>query len=680
MNIFPIRAIMPMLCSISILVSPTFAANENSQGGTTTKSDLEEVRVLGHPLSAEGLSQASAVLSGAELDRKLQGSIGATVAYEPGIHSASFGEAVGRPVIHGQSGARVRVMEDRIDTLDVSVTSGDHATSIEPFIADRVEVLKGASTLLYGSGAIGGVVDVHTGRIPHLMPKKSFTGRAEIRYSDNADKRVGALRLDGGVENIAWHVDGFARDADPYDIPGFVESDRLRAMEAQNAIHQEEEEARDVLPGSELHLEGGALGASMIRESGFFGVSVSLLNANYGLPGGHEHEEDGTPGSEPLAGTPSLDMEQIRFDAEAGLDEPLPGFRSANFRLGINDYQHRELEPGGETGTTFDNQAWEARTELVHNSIRGWEGALGLQVSAREFSAIGEEAFIAPVDTRSIGVFWVGERNVDLLSLEIGARAETLEHKPTGANLADKSFATYSLSAGLVIPLFKGSLLRLHSDYSSRAPVAEELYSDGAHLTTQSYERGNAALQEETATNLAATLSYQSDAFSASATLYHIGFSDYIYQIDTGQEEDGLPLRQYAQADAEFTGFEAEAKLHLLEWNTGNLHLSAMFDTLVAELDISGNNNPPRLPPARVGGGIGGSAGVIDFSLDYLRVAAQRDNAAFELPTDAYDDVRAYLGTRLDWQETELCLFLQGRNLFAPAPGRTIEVGMRITF
>ena len=291
-NIFWRSALSTAAIAYSLVGNPSVAAEQEV---AKTQSNLEEVKVIGHPLSAEGLAQASVVLAGAELDRKLQGSIGATIAFEPGIHSTSFGEAVGRPVIHGQSGARVRVMEDRIDVMDVSVTSSDHATSIEPFIADRVEVLKGASTLLYGTGAIGGVVDVHTGRIPHEVPEKPVVGRAELRYADNADASVGAVRLDGGAGNLAWHLDGSSRDAGNYDIPGFAESARQRALEEAEleAGEEGEEEARGVLPGSDLNARGGAIGASYVSDRGFAGFAVSRMEAKYGLPGGHAHEEEG---------------------------------------------------------------------------------------------------------------------------------------------------------------------------------------------------------------------------------------------------------------------------------------------------------------------------------------------------------------------------------------------------
>ena len=354
---------------------------------------------MGHPLSAEGLATPADVLADPELKRKLADSIGATVANEPGIHSSSFGVAVGRPVIHGLGGARVRVMEDRIDAMDVSVTSGDHAVTVDPFIADRVEIFKGSRTLLYGSGAIGGVVDTHTGRTPHTVPEE-WGGKLSLGWVDNADAGNGSFRLDGGAGSLAWHLDGFRRDADDYEIPGFAESALLRSMEEE----QEEE-------GHEGEEE-------------------------------EEHEEEGTP---------FIDLKQTRVDFEAALADPLPGFENLNVRFGVNDYQHAEVEPSGEVGTAFDNQAWEARVELTHGPAAGWEGALGLQLAGRSFSVVGEEAFTPPVNTSSLGVFWVGQRSFEDFELEAGVRLESVEHEPAVGDSRD--FTTVSASLGAIVPL-----------------------------------------------------------------------------------------------------------------------------------------------------------------------------------------------------------------------------------
>ena len=198
--------------------------------------DIEEVVVRAHLLSDGGASQSIDVLSGDALADSVRGSLGETVANIVGVRNASFGSAVGRPVIHGLGGARVKTTEDRIDSLDVSVTSTDHAVAVEPFIANQITILKGASTLLYGSGAIGGVVDTETGRIPVALNEEGLTGRAEVRAADNADATTAAFRLDGNAgDNFAWHVDAFSREADDYEFAGELESQALRDSEGEEA-------------------------------------------------------------------------------------------------------------------------------------------------------------------------------------------------------------------------------------------------------------------------------------------------------------------------------------------------------------------------------------------------------------------------------------------------------------
>jgi len=284
------------------------------------------------------------------------------------------------------------------------------------------------------------VVDVHTGRIPHTEAVQPISGRAEIRYGDNGDRETAAGRLDGGAGMLAWHLDGFTREAEPYDIPGFAESDALRALEEAEEPEEEHEgeheEVRGTLPGSGLDVQGGAGGLSLVGDRGFVGAAISTLEAEYGLPGGHAHEHEGEEEEEAGHGTetPTLDLKQTRIDLEGGLADPLPGFTSLNVRVGINDYRHREIEPNGEVATTFENDAVEGRVELSHEPVAGWAGALGVQYTDRDFAAFGEEAFIAPVDTRSLGAFWVGERTFENFDLEGGVR---LEAPPVGEEGAD---------------------------------------------------------------------------------------------------------------------------------------------------------------------------------------------------------------------------------------------------
>ena len=232
------------------------ATTAEAQSVSAARDEIEEVVVFAHPLSAEGLAQASLSVEGEALTRNMSATVAETLARQPGIQNSAFGNASGRPVIRGLAGPRVRMMEDRLDTLDVSVTSGDHATSVDALVADRIEVLKGPSTLVYGSGAIGGVVDVHTGRIPHQLSER-ISGGFEARGETATEQGSAVGELDFSTGPVAFHIDGFYRDANDYDIPGCVESDELRDAEGGEPCEQD-----DTLPGSKLETWGWAFGSS----------------------------------------------------------------------------------------------------------------------------------------------------------------------------------------------------------------------------------------------------------------------------------------------------------------------------------------------------------------------------------------------------------------------------------
>ena len=703
------------------------AVNAEAVANGGAENIFEEIVVTAHPLSGDGLAQPTDALVGEELNWKMADSIGATLAQEPGIHSASFGPAVGRPVIHGLDGARVRIMEDHIDVLDVSATSGDHATTVDPFVANGIDILKGASTLLYGTGAIGGVIDVHTGRIPHEVPEQ-LAGKLDLRMADNADATRGAVRLDGGFGNFAWHLDGALRDTDDFEIPGFAESARLRTLEEDDhghedgeedgeEDHEEGDEAAEVeglLTNSALEAKSGAFGFSFVGERGFVGVAVSRFETEYGLPGhAHAHEDEAHPDEghdeghdedaghqgedeeghgHAAEGSPFSDLEQTRIDIEAAFSHPLPGFRSLNLRFGINDYEHVEMENADLVGSQFSNDAWEARAELAQDPLAGWEGVWGVQLSNRDYAAYGEEAYTPPVTTSAFGLFWVGQRQLKRLQLEAGLRFDRVQQDPaTGEN---QKFSGASASLGAVLPLAQGWRATVQADYASRAPVAEELFSNGPHLATSSFDVGDANLEKEVAFNFSATLGYEDDRWSALTTASYTGFSDFIHQADTGEERDDLPVRQFVQNDATFVSLEVEARVVAVSWPDGLLALNAFFDAVSAEIDADNDANPPRLPPDRLGVGATLENGPFTAALDYTRAFKQTETAAYELPTDGYDDLRARLAWNIETQGAAISLFVQGRNLTdaeqrrhtsyikdrVPEPGRTIEGGVRILF
>lgn len=684
-------------------------AVENS----SSDSQLEEIKVLAHPLADNGSAQNVTILSGDELAREVKFSLGETLSSEAGIQSASFGTAVGRPIIHGLAGARVKTTADRIDTLDVSVTSGDHAVGVEPFIADQITVLRGSSTLLYGSGAIGGVVDVSTSRI-HGEPIEETSGRVQLQAGDIADSTNVAFAIDAPLSsNIILHADGFYSDADDYEIPGFSESAfQIAAEEAEEGHdeeeeghsdeggHSEEEEAFGILEGSRSERRGGAVGLSFVGDSGLAGFSVSSLDAEYGLVGGHGHEEEEgeEEAQEAEEGPGIIDLSQTRFDFEVQINNPFEGVENINFRLGVNDYEHNELEPNGEVGTLFSNEAWEARLELRHESWVEFDGVVGVQLSDREFSAIGEEAFVPPVDSETLGVFWVGQRALGKSELEAGVRFEQVDHSPSTQGLPDLSFNLFSASLGLLGPINESLTLSGMIDLSSRAPTAEELYSNGPHLATNAFEIGDPNLNEEDVVSLTLSAGYASKSWELDASVYTMQFQNYIYEIGTDDEIDELPVFRWQQDNANFTGINLKGLLHLAVIGDGDLDLNFLFDVVRGELDsqpsASKNRNLPRIPADRTSLGLSWKSESWEMSLDFLRVNNQRRVAGFELPTDSYGDLSVFVQRKLSFAGGEANLFLNGRNLtddeqrhhgsivkdFAPALGRHWELGFRLDF
>ena len=713
-NVKPLSLLFGAVAALPLAAAVDDGEKENDE--SAHGAALEEVVVSAHPLSAGGLAEAVVTLDAEALENALALSIGATMARMPGIHSASFGEAVGRPVVHGMSGPRVRVMEDRIDAMDASVTSGDHAVTVEPFLAERVDALKGPSTLLYGSGAIGGVIDVHTGRIPHRLPE-ALSGDVALRAQDNGRGANVAGRANGGRGGFAWHVDGFSRSAGEYRIPGFAESARARAAEEEEEAHDEDEHDEDEhhdempasgrLPGSHADGSGGAVGLSWIGARGFAGVAVSKLRYDYGLPGeahahedeAHEeddheedeHEDEGHDEDGASDGTVTLDVEQTRIDFEAGVVEPFSGFEFLNIRAGRNDYAHLEIEPDGAIGTRFHTDSYEGRVELVRKQDTGFDGTFGVHFAHRDFSAIGEEAFVPPVTSAMIGAFWVGERPLGRFDLEAGVRLERVRHEPERG--PDRRFGVHSLSLGLVAEL-GGGQLGLSGSYSVRAPAAEELYSDGPHLATRSFEIGDVDLEPERALHAALTWNWQGERFAVAATGYATAFRDHIYGAPDGTEMDHLPVFRFTQQDAVYRGVDLSVRYTVAELALGRVELSCLFDTVAARVDVAGDDQLPRLPPTRFGVGMHVHRAAMTFDLDYLHAFAQDEVAPNELPTDSYGDLRARVAVRVPAGGADIRVFLQGRNLtdeeqryhtsiikdLAPAPGRAWEAGVRWSF
>jgi iron complex outermembrane receptor protein len=669
----------------------------------------EEILVTASPdaRSQSEVAQPTSVLAGEELMLQMQPTLGETLNQEPGVTSTFFGVGASRPVIRGLGGDRIRVLESGIGSGDASATSPDHAVSVDPLGAEQIEVLRGPATLLYGSSAVGGVVNVIDNRVPDSLPGAPIGGTVELRGGTVADERGGAASLDGALgDHFAWHVDFLKRETDDYEIPGFAESAALRAAEEEEAEEGEEpEEIRGIARNSATDTESGTVGLSWIGDHAFFGVATGRYNSLYGIPGGHGHEEheeeegehEGEEGGheEEEEALVRVDLEQRRWDLRGGVTQPFGIFRGVNLRFGSTDYEHRELE-GDEVGTRFLNDSWEGRLELLQKRYGALTGSFGLQAQSRDFEAIGDEAFVPPTQTDSWALFTFQEVERGPWRFQFGGR---FERQDVAAELTDaegpkdRSFDGLSGSAGLVWRSGEDYSLGLSLARSTKLPNAEELFSNGPHLATNAFEIGDPGLDPETSLSADLTLRKTSGPFTGEVNLFLNRFDDFIFESATGEEEDGLQVFRYTQRDAEFSGLELTGLYELIHAEPYHVDLELGFDYVRAEL--RGTGEPlPRIPPRRYRLGLHYRGEKLHGLIEGQRVEEQDRVAALERPTEGYTLLNASVGYRFFTTRVVYDVLLRGTNLtdeearnhvsflkdLVPLPGRDVNLALRLTF
>ncbi len=663
----------------AVLAAAPAAAQSPAHG------ELAEIVVTATPLSQDRLStaQPTSVLTGDALTLQLAPTIGETVSGEPGVHSTFYGAGASRPIIRGLGGDRVQVLTDGLATLDASGLSEDHAVAMDPALADQIEVIRGPATLLYGSGAAGGVVNIVTNRLHDRLPQ-SVEGLLEVRGDTAHEERAVAGRLDVPAGQWALHADAVWRDTDDYDIPGFAQSRRLREQLA--AAGEEVEDTRDTVPNSWTESASGGIGATYVGDAWLVGLAYSRHETEYGIPGGHEHEEEEVPGGEEAGheeGGVYIDLEQDRFDL--ALRRSFDGGSVLRFHAAANDYQHAEVEPGGEVGTLYEVDGHEARLALDHSLPWGFDGTAGLQWQEIDLAAAGEEAFVPDTVTRTLGMFVFERRAFERWSLELGARVDRQEIE--GADVPGYDDTALNLSAGAIWPVGAGISLVGQLARTERHPGAAELYANGPHAATGQFEVGNPDFGTEVGLQADLGLRGEFGAVTAELRAFVAEYDGYLYLAPTGAIEDELPVYEFRQADARFHGFEASATVPL---GASGLSLALSADAVHARLDRGGDL--PRIPPLRVGA-------ELVFDRDRVRAAVgvhhsfeQDEVASNELPTDAYTLLDAELAWRPGWGGGGTLLFLRGSNLLdedarvhssplkdeVPLPGRSLLAGVRV--
>lgn len=679
--------------SILAVVSVSTFAAENEQVTT-----LDSIRIKAHPL--EQTSKDFAVADTVVDEKRLQQgavTIGEALSSEPGIYSNQFGAGSSRPVIRGQDGPRVKVLQNSSENIDVSTLSPDHAVTVDPALAKQVEVIRGPSTLLFGAGTVGGLVNVTDSKIPTEMPEKGYEGNVGLRYNTGSDEKLATAGVTVGLgDQVALRVEGLKREANDYIAPDYVhEGERERRVDNTFA------------KGQTVNV-----GLSWIYDRGFTGISYSNRQDQYGLPG-HSHEYESCHAH--LSGRPHLhcgehdhgdgeddhghedhdhehgtgpwiDLKSERYDVRTELNDPFAGFKKLRAQASYTDYKHDEIEEDT-IATRFKNKGYDGRLELVHNPIGPWEGVIGTQYGQQKLELTGEEAFLAPNTTKKWSIFGLEHAQFNDVHVELAARAEKQKIDIDDSSKKDFDGSAFSVSGAAnweFAPDYKLSLVASHQE---RLPLAQELYANGGHFATNTYELGNDRLSKEKSNNVELGFHYDNDKFDYHIHVYHNWFDDYIYAQTLDRYKD-FRLVKYTQDQARFYGAEAEAGYQI-----SDMYKVGVFgDYVRGKID---NENAPRVPAGRLGTKVNADFGDgFSGSAEYYHVFQQDKIAAYETDTQSYNmlnlgvaysgkysnvgDYRVYLNANnlLDDQVYQHASFLST----IPQVGRNFTVGVNFNF
>jgi iron complex outermembrane receptor protein len=666
----------------------------------------EPIYVTAGGLQRLDMLAGTSVMEGEELQRNLDGQIGEVLTRIPGVSATSFSPGASRPVLRGFQGDRVRVLVDGIGAIDASNTSADHAVTIDPLTADRIEVLRGPAVLLYGSSAIGGAVNVIDKRIPLRVPDERAHIDATVAADTAYDLREGGASIDVPLAaTLAFHVDGSWRQTNDVEIAGYVLAEPLRqellvdaAEEIEEGHADEAEELidaanqRGVLPSSATETYSLGSGLAWIGSGASLGLSVGYYDSLYGVPtrpGAHHHDEQGE-GEEEGEEAVSIDLEQWRADLRGSIDLGDGFFDELTTRWGYSDYTHTELE-GDQIGTTFAVEGVEGRVELVQNDRGGWRGSIGAQYLFRDFAAVGAEAFVPPNTTESAALFALQEVDFDPFEVEAGARFERTDAASDTLGI-DRSFDTFSAALGFAYSPTPGLRLGLNGSRAARAPSAEELFADGPHIATQQFEIGDPDLDQETAWGLEAYARGSMGGADFGLAVYRTWFDDFVFLQATGEEQDELPVYRQLQQGADHFGIEAEASVPLFRAAGFRMVGDVQGDYVRATLD---DGTPvPRIPPLSLLGALEAQSDALDARAEVQWFDRQDRIAPFETETDGFTHVNLSLAWKPLRGGNNVTVMLQANNLFdaegrrhasftkdfVPLAGRNVKLSVKGSF
>ncbi|KDC50170.1 TonB-dependent receptor [Pseudoalteromonas fuliginea] len=700
---------------------------------TLQRSPIEVIDIEATPIHMSAMESASpvSVLSGEQLRRDQAATLGDTLEKLPGVNTNFHGKVASTPIIRGLSGPRVLITQNGLDVSDVSRVGPDHSVASEASTAQQIEVLRGPATLFYGSGAIGGVVNIVDNRVP---TDSTTRGEWNVEHNSVDNQKVASFNATTGTDSFAFYADAFWREANDYEVPVAADIDSDGESHSGDYTVENSNEESD----------GFTVGASYLMDNGFIGLAVEQFNRQYGIPG-HSHGDESEHSDEESV---FADLEQTKVQLLGEYNLNNKWLNKVNLRAGHTDYEHAEIE-GGAVGTTFKNETNELRIDLLHNQFSEWNGGFSFHYKNSDVEAQGEEAFTPPSETESFAVALIEERHFGDFLVQLGGRIERVELNASNVLLpsidahahneidihddhnheeetnftrvfdAEHEFTPVSLSAGVVWDFTPNYNLGLSVSRSERAPSASELLSFGPHIGTATYEvgalfdldeDGHLGLSEqtidlETANNIDLTFRKTQGDIGFIFNAFYNQVDNYYYQINTGlyaesghnhdedehnhddedEHSEELPVYLFKTDDVILHGFEAQIAWQL----TDEFKLDLFSDYVRARLKDGGDL--PRTPPLRFGTEFSYQTEKFSAHIHVTRYQDQDRTAPEETATDGYTLIDASVSYDLSILNQDLSLYLKGTNLtdtearvhssflkeIAPRPGRSFALGIR---
>jgi len=664
------------------------AAHAQSTVPEPVEAPRNTVVITGNPLGREEVAAPVSVLTGDQLVLKRGSSLGETLDSMPGMSSSYFGPNANRPVIRGQDGDRIRVLSNAGASLDASSLSFDHAVPIDPLVVERIEVLRGPAALLYGGSAVGGVVNAIDNRIPRDK-LDGLSGAAEVRFGGAANERGASGLLETGGNGFALHADGFWRKTDDLRVPAFD-----RPVDGGGS------ERRTRVVNSASDASGGALGGSLVGDHGYFGASIDTYRSVYGPVA----EED-----------VSIHMRRNKA-ALAGELRDLGGFiTTVRGQLGYTDYEHQEVEGTGEVGTTFKNKGTDVRFEAVHQALPlgagELQGVFGLQAESSEFAALGDEAFVPTTHSRQLAGFVLEQWGLGkALQLSAGLRVERVSVDSDGdADPADakfgaaqqRSFNPRSGSLGAVYKFAPQWELSGSWAYTERAPTSYELYANGVHAATSTFERGDLQQAKERGRNLDVALQWKQGADHLKLGAFVSRFSNYIALVRSDDPDfvddsgESFPVYGFRGVRARLYGMELEGGWRLLKQGPRTIDVDGHVDWVRGD-NLSTGEPLPRIAPLRATLGLNWQQAAWTARAEVQRAQRQSRVSSDDTATPGWTQLNLSASYKTTVAGKDALLFVKLNNVgnqlaynaatietvreLSPLPGRALTAGLRVVF